>query len=237
MPHWPGDARIARQFRNQFRGGLGAFLSCWGRCFPRVGLTEMPGADLGVTGRDLAAESMFEYGRAGRLLAPTSDLHPLCGPGDDFRLPPGPSRRNPPAAAAIAASDWDICSHGYRWTNHPGLSEAEERRQIAEAVELIRRTTGKTPGGLVLPLRTVGKYPPPVGSSMAGSSMTVTPTNDELPYWVRVNDRPQPCRSVLADDQRFEIRPRRFSVPARISSPFCATASMSSTKRVRSARA
>ena len=54
---------------------------------------------------------------------------------------------NPPAAAAIAASDWDICSHGYRWTNHPGLAEAEERRQIAEAVALIRKTTGKTPAG------------------------------------------------------------------------------------------
>jgi|SRR6516164_3171850 peptidoglycan/xylan/chitin deacetylase (PgdA/CDA1 family) len=54
---------------------------------------------------------------------------------------------NPPAAAAIAASDWDICSHGYRWTNHAGLPEAEERRQIAAAVELIKQTTGKTPLG------------------------------------------------------------------------------------------
>ena len=110
------------------------------------GLTEMLGSDLGVKGRDLGAESMFEYGaRVGFWR-----LHRIF---TRFRLPVtifGCARAfeaNPPAAATIAASDWDICSHGYRWTNHPGLAEDEERQQIAAAVDLIRQTTGKSPLG------------------------------------------------------------------------------------------
>src|SRR5260370_16460233 len=50
---------------------------------------------------------------------------------------------NPPGAEAIRATDWDICGHGYRWIKHFELDEAEERRQIAAAVALIRETTGK----------------------------------------------------------------------------------------------
>src|SRR5260370_21150660 len=106
----------------------------------------MLGADLGVTGRDLGAESMFEYGarvgfwRLHRIFTRFAVPVTIFGCAKAFEA-------NPPAAAAIAASGWDICSHGYRWTNHPGLSQAEEGKQIAEAVELIRRTTGKTPAG------------------------------------------------------------------------------------------
>src|SRR5207253_1922714 len=47
---------------------------------------------------------------------------------------------NPPAAAAIAATDWDICGHGYRWIKHYELGEAEERDQIVRAVALICAT-------------------------------------------------------------------------------------------------
>src|SRR5208282_1966655 len=96
---------------------------------------------------------------------------------------------NSPAAAAIAASDWDICSHGYRWTNHPGLAEDEERRQIAAAVELIRQTTGKTPLGWYC------RYAPSENTRRLivehGGFLYDSDTyNDELPYWVRVGDQP-----------------------------------------------
>ena len=79
-----------------------------------TGLIEAASTDAGM-GRDLAAESMFEYGsRVGfwrlhriftRFQAPVT----IFGCARAFEA-------NPPAAAAIAASDWDICSHGYRWT-------------------------------------------------------------------------------------------------------------------------
>ena len=146
-PHagWPGNARIAVNFVINFEEGSELSYPA-GDGISEGGLTEMLGADLGITGRDLGAESMFEYGaRVGFWR-----LHRIF---TRFRLPVTifgcalAFEANPPAAAAIAASDWDICSHGYRWINHPGLSEADERRQIAAAVELIRKTTGKTPLG------------------------------------------------------------------------------------------
>src|SRR6201987_142394 len=146
-PHarWPGNARIAVNFVINFEEGSELSYPA-GDGVSETGLTEMLGSDLGIRGRDLGAESMFEYGaRVGFWR-----LHRIF---TRFRLPVtifGCARAfkaNPPAAAAIAPTDRGICSHGYRWTNHPGLAEDEERRQIAAAVDLIRQTTGKTPLG------------------------------------------------------------------------------------------
>jgi peptidoglycan/xylan/chitin deacetylase (PgdA/CDA1 family) len=187
-PHaqWPGDARIAVNFVINFEEGSELSYPA-GDGVSEVGLTEMLGADLGVTGRDLGAESMFEYGarvgfwRLHRIFTRFALPVTIFGCARAFEA-------NPPAAAAIAASDWDICSHGYRWINHPGLSEAEERRQIAEAVDIIRRTTGKTPVGWYC------RYAPSENTRRLlvehGGFLYDSDTyNDELPYWVRVNDR------------------------------------------------
>ena len=88
-PHarWPGDARIAVNFVINFEEGSELSYPA-GDGVSEGGLTEMLGTDLGVRGRDLAAESMFEYG-AGRFLAPPPHIHPLQGSGDDLRLRQG----------------------------------------------------------------------------------------------------------------------------------------------------
>src|SRR6516164_705434 len=166
-PHagWPGNARIAVNFVINFEEGSELSYPA-GDGVSETGLTEMLGSDLGVKGRDLGAESMFEYGarvgfwRLHRIFTRFGLPVTIFGCARAFEA-------NPPAAAAIAASDWDICSHGYRWTNHPGLAEDEERRQIAAAVDLIRQTTGKTPAGS--------------WSSMAVFSTTGTPTTTSCP--------------------------------------------------------
>ena len=203
-PHaqWPGDARIAVNFVINFEEGSELSYPA-GDGVSEGGLTEMLGADLGVTGRDLAAESMFEYGarvgfwRLHRIFTRFALPVTIFGCARAFEA-------NPPAAAAIAASDWDICSHGYRWINHPGLSEAEERKQIAEAVELIRQTTGKTPAGWYC------RYAPSENTRRLlvehGGFLYDSDTyNDELPYWVRVNDRPHLVvpYSLTTNDSKF----------------------------------
>src|SRR5437763_16378904 len=142
-PKWPGGAHVAVNFGINYEEG-GELAVPDGDAASETGLTE--GSTAGVKGRALGAESMFEYGsrvgfwRLHRIFTRFAVPVTIFGCAKAFEA-------NPPAAAAIAASTWDICSHGYRWINHPGLSEAEERKQIAEAVELIRRTTGKTPVG------------------------------------------------------------------------------------------
>jgi allantoinase len=203
-PHagWPGDARIAVNFVINFEEGSELSYPA-GDGVSEGMLTEMIGADLGLRGRDLAAESMFEYGaRVGFWR-----LHRIF---TRFRLPVtifGCARAfaaNPAAAAAIAASDWDICSHGYRWTNHPGLPEDEERRQIGAAVALIKETTGKSPLGWYC------RYAPSENTRRLlvehGGFLYDSDTyNDELPYWVRVNDRPHLVipYSLTTNDSKF----------------------------------
>ena len=181
-PHaqWPGDARIAVNFVINFEEGSELSYPA-GDGVSEGGLTEMLGTDLGVSGRDLAAESMFEYGarvgfwRLHRIFTRFGLPVTIFGCAKAFEA-------NPPAAAAIAANDWDICSHGYRWTNHPGLPEAEERRQIAAAVDLIRQTTGKTPAGWYC------RYAPSentrrIVAETEGFLYSSDTYNDELPYW------------------------------------------------------
>jgi allantoinase len=89
---------------------------------------------------------------------------------------------NPPAAQAIAATDWDICAHGLRWIKHFELDEAEERRQIATAVALIKETTGKPAFGWYC------RYAPSentrrIVAETDGFLYSSDTYNDELPYW------------------------------------------------------
>src|SRR6516162_3318024 len=109
-PHaqWPGDARVAVNFVINFEEGSELSYPS-GDGVSEGGLTEMLGADLGVHGRDLAAESMFEYGarvgfwRLHRIFTRFKLPVTIFGCAKAFEA-------NPPAAAAIAAADWDICS-------------------------------------------------------------------------------------------------------------------------------
>ena len=53
--------------------------------------------------------------------------------------------RNPPLAAAIAASDWDVVCHGWRWAEHYLMDEATERAHIARAYDTVTALTGARP--------------------------------------------------------------------------------------------
>jgi allantoinase len=126
-PHWPGEARIAVNFVINYEEGSEYNAADDG--FSEATLTESGARDYGVKGRDLAAEGMFEYGsrvgfwRVLRLFQ-ERDL-PLTVFGCALAL-----ERNPAVAAAIKASGFDVCSHGWRWIKHYDLSEAEEREHI-----------------------------------------------------------------------------------------------------------
>src|SRR3954452_3159008 len=173
------------QFRDQFEEGSELSHPA-GDGVSETGLIESASTDAGNR-RDLAAESMFEYGsRVG--------WWRLYRIFTGFQIPvtlfacARALEANPPAAQAIAATDWDICGHGYRWIKHYELGEADEREQITKAVGLIRETTGKPTLGWYCryaPSENTRRLVAEHGGFMYDSDAY----NDELPYWVRVADK------------------------------------------------
>ena len=159
-----------------------------GEGFSETGLTESTTSQAGMKGRDLAAESMFEYGsRAGfwRLMRAFQERGlPMTVFGCALAL-----ERNPAAAAAIKASGFDVCSHGWRWIKHFMLSEAEEREHITKAVKSFQQTVGQSPAGWYC------RYGPSVNTRRlllehGGFTYDSDYYGDELPFWQTVQGKP-----------------------------------------------
>jgi peptidoglycan/xylan/chitin deacetylase (PgdA/CDA1 family) len=184
---WPGGARLAVNFvLNYEEGSEYSFEDGDGRSDAALSEVAQPRVPRGQ--RDLGAESMFEYGsRVGfwRLyrLFRDRDL-PLTVFASSLAL-----ERNPEAAQAIAEREWDVVCHGRRWIEHYLLDEQAEREEIAAAYDAIHRLVGRAPEGWYC------RYAPsPVTRKLlvehGGFTYDSDAYNDELPYWVRVADRP-----------------------------------------------
>jgi peptidoglycan/xylan/chitin deacetylase (PgdA/CDA1 family) len=186
-PKWPHGARIAVNVVLNFEEGAELNVPD-GDSHSEGTLTDSGGADQGMKVRDLAAESMFEYGgrvgfwRLYRMFRQRS--LPLTIYGCALSL-----ERNPEAAAAIREAGWDVVSHGWRFTKHYELDEAEERHQIAKAVESLTRTIGQRPAGWYC------RYAPGLNTRrlLAEEGGFLYDSNsyaDDLPYWVTVAGKP-----------------------------------------------
>ncbi len=138
--------------------------------------------------RDLAAESMFEFGsrvgfwRLSRLFQ-TRGL-PLTVFASALAL-----ERNPAMADAIRATDWDVLCHGWRWVEHYLMDEATERDHIARAHASITRSIGRAPEGWYC------RYGPSPNTRRlvvehGGFTYDSDSYADEIPYWTTVNGQP-----------------------------------------------
>ena len=179
-PKWPNGARLALNFVLNYEEGSES--SDHDDGFSEVTLTEVPASD--VKGRDLAAESMFEYGsRVGfwRILRQFQERSlPMTVFGCALAL-----ERHPPAAAAIRAAGYDLCCHGWRWVKHYELDEATERDHIAKAIASLKQTMGERPLGWYC------RYGPSLNTRRllvqeGGFLYDSDAYNDDLPYWVGV---------------------------------------------------
>jgi putative urate catabolism protein len=186
-PKWPGGARLAVNFVLNYEEGSEYSIGD-GDGRSEVSLTEIPASPVAAGERDLAAESMFEYGsRAGfwRIMRVFAGRElPMTIFGCALAL-----ERNPAAAQAIVAAGHDICCHGWRWAEHFRLSEAEERHQIRRAIESLERTVGERPLGWYC------RYGPSLNTRKlvveeGGFLYDSDAYNDDLPYYVRENGRP-----------------------------------------------
>jgi len=184
---WPGNAGLAINFvLNYEEGSEYSIDDRDGRS--EAALLEVNQPRVPIGGRDLAAESMYEYGsRVGfwRLhdLFRTRNL-PLTIFASALAL-----ERNPGVAAAIGEAGWDIVAHGHRWVEHYRMDEKAESEAIAEAHRSIERSVGRAPAGWYC------RYSPSEATrrllvAHGGYSYDSDAYNDEVPYWVDVEGKP-----------------------------------------------
>jgi len=138
--------------------------------------------------RDLAAESMYEYGqRVGvwRIF----DLFQRRGVPLTIFASAQSLERSERVARAIAETDWDLCAHGWRWVEHYKMDREAEREHIARAHESIATTIGRPPAGWYC------RYAPSLTTrelvvEHGGYAYDSDAYNDDLPYWTSVSGKP-----------------------------------------------
>jgi len=188
-PHanWPNGAQLALNFVLNFEEGSEPSYEL-GDARSETALTELGTSASDVKGRDLAAETMYEYGtRVGfwRVYDVFRERHiPLTIFACALAL-----EKHPPATSAIAEADFDVCCHGWRWEKHYELDEDTERDHIRRAVESLSRTVGSRPLGWYC------RYSPSTNTRRllveeGGFLYDSDAYNDDLPYWVTVSGRP-----------------------------------------------
>jgi len=185
-PKWPNGARLALNIVLNYEEGSEYSIPD-GDDASETQLSESaPSVPLGT--RDLAVESTYEFGsRVGiwRLLNLFRERDiPITVFGCAQAL-----ERNPDAARAIIAANYDICCHGWRWVKHWLLSETEERKHIDDAINSIKILTGHRPLGWYC------RTGPSVNTrrllvEKGGFFYDSDAYNDELPYWVEVINKP-----------------------------------------------
>jgi allantoinase len=181
-PRWPDGARLALNIvLNVEEGSEPSFPD--GDGITETALTEGGGG--GFEGRDLAAESMFEFGsRVGfwRILRILEERQ-LKATMFACALT---LERNREIAAALRSPFYDTCCHGYRWERHQNLTIIEERERIRAAVASIQGSIGTRPGGWYC------RYGPSVNTRQllveeGGFTYDSDAYNDEMPYWVAID--------------------------------------------------
>lgn len=184
-PQWPNGARLAINFVINIEEGAEPSVPD-GDSASETGLIEVA-ADA-IPGRNLAAETMFEFGsrvgfwRVARLFAerglPATAM--VCGQALE---------RNDEICEWLKRSDFDVCAHGWRWEHHRELSREQEAERIARTVRVIREKLGRNPDGWYCrygPSLNTRELVVEQGSFLYDSDAY----NDELPYWTQVNGKP-----------------------------------------------
>lgn len=200
-PKWPGDARVAINFALNYEAG-GELCILHGdetseSLMTDFGLPAVAGA------RSMLSESSFEYGsRRGvwRLLKIFEQRDVKISV---FAVVMG-LLRNPEVARAMVEAGHEMVSHGWRWIDYQHVPEDIEREHIALAVKGITEATGQRPLGSM-----TGRSSPQTRRLLVeegGFLYDRDAFNDELPYWVKVADRPHLVipYSLETNDNRFD---------------------------------
>ena len=181
--HWPGGAGLAVNFVLNVEEGSEYSIED-GDGHSESALSEVRASRVPRGDRDLAVESMYEYGsrvgfwRLHRLFR--SSALPATVFASAVAL-----ERTRPIARAIAQTDWDICAHGYRWVEHYHLDPESEAEHIARAYSSIAKSVGRPPRGWYC------RYSASLATRRllvehGGFDYDSDAYNDEVPYWTDV---------------------------------------------------
>lgn len=204
-PKWPGNARVAVQFvLNYEEGGENNVLH--GDSASEAFLSDIPGAAQWPGQRHWNMESIYEYGsRAGfwrlhRLF--TRAGIPLTIYGVASAL-----ARSPEQVEAMKDAGWEIASHGLKWVEHKDMPDEEERAAIAEAIRLHTEVVGERPRGWYT--GRCSENTVRLVAEEGGFDYISDTYDDDLPYWLQVNDRAQLIipYTLEANDMRFAVSP------------------------------
>lgn len=202
-PHagWPGAARVAVSFvLNYEEGGERNVMD--GDPHAETYLTPDVVNVAPVMGRNYNVEDLFEYGsRAGfwRLLKLFEERKlPLTAWAVGLAL-----QRHPEAGIAMSEAGHEVASHSWRWIDYADMPEEQERQDIRQTVEAIKRITGTEPFGWY-----TGRYSKNTRRLVMEETNTLYDSdcyNDDLPYWVKVGGRPRLLVPYALDTNDFKF--------------------------------
>ena len=197
---WSGGAKVAVQLVVNYEEGSEKTYAMGDN--ENDTLYELPFAVDGQ--RDLAVESMYEYGsRAG--------IWRLFRVFDNAEIPVTffaaavALERNPSVAAKLVKRGDEVAGHGYRWSNHFEMTRDEEREAIRLAIASIQSTTGARPVGWYCREMSVNTRELIVEAG--GFQYDSDCYNDDLPYWTSVSNRPHLVvpYSLVVNDARYIV--------------------------------
>lgn len=175
---WQDDAKVAVQIVVNYEEGSEKTFAMGDEV--NDGLYELPFAV--DDQRDLAVESMYEYGsRVGiwRLFR----IFDAADVPVTFFAAAVALERNPAVAQKLAGRGDEAAGHGYRWSNHYEMRRDEEREAIRLAVESIERTTGTRPVGWYC--REMSTNTRDLVVEEGGFFYDSDTYNEDLPYWTK----------------------------------------------------
>ncbi|MBM3597414.1 MAG: allantoinase [Alphaproteobacteria bacterium] len=200
---WPDGARVALSLVLNYEEGSEASIPA-GDGYSEGGMAELAWS-LPREIRDLAAESVYEYGsRAGvwriqRIVDAAKT--PITVYASAVAL-----ERNREVAAWIREASHEACAHGWRWEQVWRLTRDEEKRRIQAAVDSIASTVGERPKGWA------SRYNPSIHTrellrEVGGFLYDSDAFNDDLPYYTPVAGTPFLVvpYSLVHNDARFVI--------------------------------
>jgi allantoinase len=199
-PQWPGGAVIAVNFNLNVEGGGEATL------VNGDDVSEGMLNDMGVPavkGRRVPlVESVFEYGSRRGVWRVLDVFRDFSVPVSVLAVARA-LEQNPGLARAFTERGHEVVSHGYRWIDYGDVPENVERDHIGRAIEIITSLTGSRPVGWM-----TGRPGPNTRRLLVETGTFLYDRDslaDELPYWVRVGDKPHLVipYSYEANDNRF----------------------------------